>query len=178
MISRSVYDLLQTIARQKSDLISSESNFNIFLKNEIYEYETKGADPMVFRTMLLAQKIFNDCNSAADTIERLANSLEPHGIDWTMLEQELSLAQMQRMAQDYVENAEQMNKELGLKIPAIPFGHKNSTWEWMMREYQDGDKFFHYSSSHKNVDPNRPVRNGYCMVRRNKIMIVLTTMRS
>ena len=123
MISRSVYDLLQTIARQKSDLISSESNFNIFLKNEIYEYETKGADPMVFRTMLLAQKIFNDCNSVADTMERLANSLEPHGIDWTMLGQELPLDRMQEIANDFVENAERMNKELGLKIPAIPFGH-------------------------------------------------------
>jgi hypothetical protein len=178
VISRSVYDLLQTIARQKSDLISSESNFNIFLKNEIYEYETKGADPIVFRTMLLAQKIFNDCNSVADTIERLANSLEPHGIDWTMLGQELPLDRMQETANDFVENAERMNKELGLKIPAIPFGHKNSTWEWMLREYQDGDKFFHYSSGHENSDPNRPVRNGYCMVRRNKIMIVLTTMRS
>jgi len=178
VISRSVYELLQTIANQKSDLISSESNFNIFLKNEIYEYETKGADPLVFYTMLLAQKIFNDCNSAKDTIERLANSLEPHGIDWTMLGQELSLSRMQEIANDFVENAERINRELRLSIPALPFGHKNSTWEWMMREYQEGDQFFHYSSGHKNPDSDHPIRSGYCMVRHNKIMIVLTTMRS
>jgi len=178
VISRSVYELLQTIANQKSDLISSESNFNIFLKNEIYEYETKGADPLVFYTMLLAQKIFYDCNSAKDTIERLANSLEPHGIDWTMLDQELSLSRMHEIANDFVENAERINRELRLSIPALPFGHKNSTWEWMMREYQGGDKFFSYNTEDNDRAMHKAISSGYCMVRRNKIMIVLTTMRS
>ena len=177
MISRSVYELLHTIANRNFAPLTPEQDFDIFLKNEIYEYETKGADPLVFYTMLLAQKIFYDCNSAKDTIERLANSLEPHGIDWTMLDQELSLSRMHEIANDFVENAERINRELRLSIPALPFGHKNSTWEWMMREYQEGDKFFHYNSGNKNPNPDHPIQSGYCMVRRNKIIIVLTTVR-
>jgi len=178
MISRPVYELLHTIAHRNFSPLTPEQDLDIFLKNEIYEYETKGADPLVFYTMLLAQKIFNDCNSAKDTIERLANSLEPHGIDWTMLVHEVSYDQMQEMANQYVESAERMNKKLGLRIPAIPFGHMNSVWEWMMREYREGDNFFSYNTTYNNRAMHKAVSSGYCMVRRNKIMIVLTTMRS
>ena len=178
MILRSAYELLELIARRKSDFLTSEEELSIFLKNEIYEYETKGADPLLLRTMLLAQKILTNCNNAKDTIERLANSLEPHGVEWTMLDKELSLERMKEIANYSVLNAKEMNEKVGTKIPAIPFGHKNSTWEWMMREYQEGDKFFSYSSDRITDDGKRSLRSGYSMVRGNKIKIVLTTMRS
>lgn len=178
MISRAVYDLLKTVAESKLLHVNPDTNLKIFLKNEIYEYETKGADALVFYTMLLAQEIFEDCGNAKDTIERLANSLEPHGVDWNMLGQELSLSRMQEIGQYFVENAEKMNREMGLRTPAVPFGYKNSTWEWMMREYQEGDKFYSYATKRKNEDKNYPIQTGYCMVRSNKIISVLTTMRS
>ena len=178
MISRAVYDLLDTV--RSGNLLSNDSdtNLEIFLKGELYEYKTKGADPLVFRTMELAWKIFEQCGSANDTLERLANSLESHGVDWDMLGEELSIERMREIAHYFVKNAEKMNKDLGLKIPAVPFGHKNSTWERMLREYQNGDKFFEYASSSDKSNYKSQYQTGYCLIRGNKVLVTLCTART
>lgn len=178
MISRPVYELLQTVVRSNPVIVDTDKNLEIFLKNELYEYDTKGADQLVHKTMRLAWEIYDQCRNAKDTLERLANSLESHGVDWNMLEKELSLDEMHQIGENFVQTARELNKGETFKVPEIPFGHKNNIWEWMLRDHQNGDKFFRYGTVNDKNDPHRPYRSGYCMVRGNKILIVLTTMRS
>jgi hypothetical protein len=158
--------------------LTREKYLDVLLGGEIYEYATKGADPMVFKTFLMAKEILDGSKNVRDTIERLENSLEPHGVDWTMLRREITFGEIKRIADSFVNTAEETNRTLETKIPAVPFGHNNSTWERMLREYQDGDKFHDYGTVSNKKYKTHGVQSGYCMVRGNKIMIVLTTMRS
>ncbi len=178
MISRPVYELLKSVI--ETNLLVPENpdkNLEVFLKIELSQYNVHGADSLVHDTMKLAWEIFEQCQSANATIERLENSLASHGIDWNMLGQELSLDEMRQIGENFVQTAREMNRGGKFNLPEVPFGHKNDNWEWMLREYQDGDKFFYYSSVESKSDRNPPHRNGYCMVRGNKIMVTLTTMR-
>jgi hypothetical protein len=180
MICKASFNLIRFCALERSSMgdLTREECLDVFLCGEIYEYETKGADLLVYKTFLVAKEILDECQSAKDTIERLENSFATHGVDWTMLRQELTFDQITRIADSYIDTAEETNRTLGTKIPAVPFGHKNSTWEWMLREYLDGDKFYDYGTVSNKKYKTHGVQSGYCMVRGNKIMITLCTART
>ena len=104
-------------------------------------------------------------------MERLENSLQIHGVDWEMLSKE-------RTYDDMVGYGSVDYSEISTRIPQIMFGFLNETWISMEEKYQVDDKFYEYSTVDKKAWKNLAGQSGYCLVRGNKILVTMTTMRS
>ena len=83
MFCKKTFDLIKFMATSsvlRGPEVSQNESFEIFLLNELHEYETKGADPALHCTMELARQIFNECRDAKDTVERLEYCFSPWGV--------------------------------------------------------------------------------------------------
>ena len=171
MFCKKTFDLIKfmstsSVWRDPDLELSQDETFEIFLLNELYEYETKGADRALHCTMELARQIFNECGDAVDTVERLENCFSPWGVGWHMLDHEVTRERLE---------------EIGSKT----LGRNGETLYYQVNQYQDwfdiyeqGDKFYSFYSKDVNEWKNLAGQSGYCMVRGNKIIRVHTTMRT
>jgi hypothetical protein len=122
------------------------------------------------KDFMLALRILEKSESVTEMIERIQNSTEFHGVDWDMLGNEYEINEVERMGTfDY--------SSINSKVPNAPFGFLNSLWERIKEMYIEGDKLFDFSS--QTIDwENCAGQSGYCLVRGNKILQVMTLMRS
>lgn len=169
MFCKKTFDLIKFMSTSKvlgTPELSQNETFEIFLLNELHEYETKGADPALHCTMELARQIFNDCGDAIDTVERLENCFSPWGVGWHMLNSEITYERL---------------KEFGSKVSTrsgdVIYKTRNDYQDWF-DIYEKGDKFYSFYSKDVNEWKNLAGQSGYCMVRGNKIIRVHTTMRT
>ena len=122
------------------------------------------------KDFMLALKILEKSESVKVMIERIQNSTEFHGVDWDMLGNEYEIIEVERMGTfDY--------SAINPKVPNVPFGFLNSIWEGIKEKYVYGDRIYDFSSNSDDWT-NCAGQSGYCLVRGNKILQVMTLMRS
>ncbi len=122
------------------------------------------------KDFMLTLKVLAKSESVNVMIERIQNSTEFHGVDWDMLGNEYEINEVERMGTfDY--------SAINPKVPNVPFGFLNSLWERIKERYVDGDRIYDFSSNSDDWT-NCAGQSGYCLVRKNKILQVMTLMRS
>ena len=122
------------------------------------------------KDFMLTLKVLEKSESVKVMIERIQNSTEFHGVDWDMLGSEYEIFEVEKMGTfDY--------SVINPKVPNVPFGFLNSLWERIKERYVDGDRIYDFSSNSDDWT-NCAGQSGYCLVRGNKILQVMTLMRS
>ena len=138
-----------------------------WIANQI-EYEQEQSWRM--KDFMLALRILEKSESVTEMIERIQNSTEFHGVDWDMLGNEYEITEVERMGTfDY--------SAINPKVPNVPFGFLNSIWVGIKEKYVCGDRIYDFSSDSDDWS-NCAGQSGYCLVRKNKILQVMTLMRS
>lgn len=169
MFCKATFDLIKFMATSKvweAPGLSQNELFEIFLLNELHEYETKGADPALHCTMELARQIFNECGDAKDTVERLENCFSPWGVGWHMLNHEVTREDLMRIGSMMIDrNGETLYYEV------------NQYQHWF-DIFESGDKFYSFCSKDVKEWENLAGQSGFCMVRGNEIIRVHATMRT
>jgi hypothetical protein len=125
-------------------------------------------------TMFFALELLKTAETKIEVVEKIENGLEPHGVGWHMLDQEVTLDEMRDDGWRRV----RMVYERNPNAPKAPFGFKCETFGWMEDNFLEGDRFYEYRSKDIGEWKNLAGQSGYCMVRGNKIICVLTLMRS
>ena len=122
------------------------------------------------KDFMLTLKVLEISESVKVMIERIQNSTEFHGVDWDMLGNEYEIDEVEKMGKfDY--------SAINPQVPNVPFGFLNSLWERIKERYVDGDSIYDFSSNSDDWT-NCAGQSGYCLVRGNKILEVMTLMRS
>lgn len=134
----------------------------------------QGAAEAYSATMSLALELLKSATSKIEVVEKIENGLEPHGVGWHMLQRRVSINEMRIDG----ERRTKMVRERNPRVPNAPFGFKCGTFQWMEDNLQEGDEFYIYGSKNLSEWENLAGQSGYCMVRGNKIICVLTLMRS
>ena len=152
---------------EKANELQSIDEMEEWIANQIQNEQEQSWRKKDF---LLALKILEKSESVKVMIERIQNSTEFHGVDWDMLGNKYEISEVERIGTfDY--------SAINLKVPNAPFGFLNSLWERIKEMYIEGDKLFDFSS--QTIDwENCAGQSGYCLVRGNKILKVMTLMRS
>lgn len=152
---------------EKANALQSIDEMVKWIENQIQNEQEQSWSKKDF---MLALRILEKSESVKVMIERIQNSTEFHGVDWEMLVNEYEINEVERMgAFDY--------SAINPKVPNVPFGFLNYLWERIKERYIDGDKLFDFSS--QSIDwKNCAGQSGYCLVRGNKILEVMTLMRS
>ncbi len=101
-----------------------------------------------------------------------------HGVDVTMLGEEISLEELKAIGQHDVDNPLILDFPNWTPPPAIPFGYLNDHWNAMLREYKEGDKFHSYSTRSEDAWKNLAGQSGYCLVRGEEVIAVMCMMRT
>ena len=118
----------------------------------------------------LALRVLRCSDRVQDMIERLENSTEFHGVDWDMLGREQSVDELEA-------NNSYNCLEMNSRVPSVPFGFLNAAWESIKTSIQPGDKVHEFSSSDDSWQ-HLAGHSGYCLVRGNKVVSVMTLIRS
>jgi len=122
------------------------------------------------KDFMLTLKILKKSESVKVMIERIQNSTEFHGVDWDMLGGVYQINEVEQMGTfDY--------SAINPKVPNVPFGFLNTLWEKIKVMHVDGDRIYDFSSNSDDWT-NCAGQSGYCLVRGNKILQVMTLMRS
>lgn len=134
------------------------------------QVQNEHEDSWLKKDFMLALRILEKSESIKVMIERIQNSTEFHGVDWEMLGNVYNINEVERMGTfDY--------SAINPKVPNVPFGFLNVIWERIKESYVDGDKVYDFSSKSDDWS-NCAGQSGYCLVRGNKILEVMTLMRS
>jgi len=122
------------------------------------------------KDFMLTLKVLEKSESVKVMIERIQNSTEFHGVDWDMLGGVYQINEVEQMGTfDY--------SAINPKVPNVPFGFLNTLWEKIKEMHVDGDRIYDFSSNSDDWT-NCAGQSGYCLVRGNKILQVMTLMRS
>jgi hypothetical protein len=122
------------------------------------------------KDFMLCLKVLEKSESVKVMIERIQNSTEFHGVDWDMLGDVHQINEVEQMGTfDY--------SAINPKVPNVPFGFLNTLWEKIKVMHVDGDRIYDFSSNSDDWT-NCAGQSGYCLVRGNKILQVMTLMRS
>ena len=167
MVSKTTFKSIEKFILQKSPPVEDLEKFLLKLRNKRLRTINYAHIPTIDKALRLLKL----CQTGLDFLERLENSLQIHGVDWEMLSKE-------RTYDDMVGYGSVDYSEISTRIPQIMFGFLNETWISMEEKYQVGDKFYEYSSVDKKAWKNLAGQSGYCLVRGNKILVTMTTMRS
>lgn len=134
------------------------------------QIQNEHKDSWLKKDFMLALRILEKSESIKVMIERIQNSIEFHGVDWEMLGNVYNINEVERMGKfDY--------SAINSKVPNVPFGFLNAIWERIKERYVEGDQIYDFSS--KSDDwTNCAGQSGFCLVRGNKILEVMTLMRS
>lgn len=120
--------------------------------------------------LAVALRVIRCSDNVKDTVERLENSTETHGVDWDMLGREGSIEEIEN-SNRVVTNSRDTN------APALPFGFLNSAWEAMKLKVGPEDRICDFSSS-VQLWKKGAGQSGYCLVRGNRIIDIMVMMRS
>jgi hypothetical protein len=168
MLSREVFE---SLIAWKTDTSSSASLGN-HIQEEIDRFGPAERDPLAYRSLKIAKEIFDGCKDYKITIERLANSLGSHGVDWTMLGHNIGLDRLREIGE---QRAAAFSLSQSGQSPPRPFGYQYAIWKRIQESYRDGDRICFYCSSSNDEWRRGRAQSGYCLVRANKIEIVLTS---
>ena len=174
LIDRSAVSLLRTLGDEQSALAKNVVQMRGLVRAWYDLGIDQGASKEYSATMFLALKLLETADTKIEVVEKIENGLEPHGVGWHMLDQEVTLDEMR----DYGWRRARMVHERNPNAPKAPFGFMCETFAWMEDNFREGDKFYEYRSKDIGEWKNLAGQSGYCMVRGNKIICVLTLMRS
>ncbi len=118
---------------------------------------TQGAEAFYVDSLVAMIELLTHSPTLEDFFERLENCYKSHGVDWYMLDQELTLNEMQAAGQGYMSNPLAKDVGAGNSWPAVAFGYQNHIWNWMLREYQERDKFFTFRHKLQIPGPRQPL---------------------
>lgn len=174
LIDPSAVSLLRTVGDEQSALAKNVVQMRGVVRAWYDLGIDQGASKEYSATMFLALELLETAKTRIEVVEKIENGLEPHGVGWHMLDHEVSLDEMREDGW----NRARIVYERNPKAPKAPFGFKCETFAWMEDNQQEGDKFYEYRSKDIGEWKNLAGQSGYCMVRGNKIICVLTLMRS
>lgn len=152
---------------EKSAAITLLSDFEVWLVHE-QKRSKKGTWRRLDLSLAIRVLKCSDC--VTDFVERLSNSRQMHGVDWDMLGSEQDIHEVEANNNcDY--------SSINSRVPQVPFGFLNAAWEGMKISMQPGDKIREFCSSDDSWE-HLAGHSGYCLVRGNKIVSVMTLVRS
>jgi len=169
MLSREVFDSLSAWEADGSP----SSTLGNHIQEAMERFGPVDRDPLAYRSLKIAKEIFDGCKDFKTTIERLANSLESHGVDWTMLGHEIDLDRLREIGEQRA--AAVPFAKFG-QDPPPPFGYQYAIWRQIQDSYRDGDRICFYSSSSDDEWRRGRTQSGYCLVRGNRIEVTLSSM--
>ncbi len=173
LIDRSAVSLLRTFA--ETGTLADNVAQMTGVVSACYDLgRDQNASESYLATMLFALELLKTAETKIEVVEKIENGLEPHGVGWHMLDQEVTLDEMR----DDGWRRARMVYERNPNAPKAPFGFKCETFGWMEDNFLEGDRFYEYRSKDIGEWKNLAGQSGYCMVRGNKIICVLTLIRS
>jgi hypothetical protein len=167
MASKSTFKAIEKFILKMNPTVDDLERFLVKLRNKNLRKVNYAHIPTVDKAL----RLLKSCQTSLDLLERFENSFQIHGVDWEMLS-------LERTYDDMVLYGSVDYSEISSHIPQVMFGFLNETWMLMEEKYQEGDKFYQFSSKDKNSWKNLAGQSGYCLVRGNRILVTMTTMRS
>ncbi len=171
-----IAELRERVLSSDANQQTSKSSLEIYLTTELGAERKLNPFPELHRKILASSRyrllssalqILRITSDAETFLERLDNFSEPHQLTWNMLIMEFSLEKMDQIAIEYIKTLQKFHDIT--REPKIPFGEANQDWMRCRNLYREGDSFYFWDASADEwVKTYRT--NGYCLVRRNKIL--------